>query len=211
MASLSSSGRCAITVSRRSSIGTVCAVVRGFPYPTELWEQVNAVSGDVTELPPRAEPPELLKFETSPTPDPHFPEGWDGAMRMALADPSWAERISKEMNVETEFRTTVSEVEQRLFSLGDPVPTAEEPSTRPVSVTGLVTYAQCPRRFYWSEVDPLPRRVNPAAVRGTEIHRRIELHQKGIVPLAVDDVPMIEPSFARTLTAGADGPVTSSA
>jgi len=51
-----------------------------------------------------------------------------------------------------------------------------------VSVTGLVTYAQCPKRFYWSEVDPLPRRHNLAATRGSEIHRRIELHQKGNIP-----------------------------
>src|SRR5690606_14075195 len=58
---------------------------------------------------------------------------------------------------------------------------------KPVSVTGLVTYAQCPKRFYWSEVDPLPRRANPAAVRGTEIHRRIELHHRGIVPLPIGD------------------------
>ena len=29
------------------------------------------------------------------------------------------------------------------------------------------------------------------------------------IAIAVDEVPMIEPSFARTLTAGADGAVTS--
>jgi RecB family exonuclease len=66
-----------------------------------------------------------------------------------------------------------------------------------VSVTGLVTYAACPKQFYWTEVDRLPRRRNPAAVRGTEVHRRIELFQKGQIPfeeIAQDiyDVPDLE-------------------
>jgi hypothetical protein len=51
-----------------------------------------------------------------------------------------------------------------------------------VSVTGLVTYAGCPKQFFWSEIDRLPRRRNPAAVAGTEVHRRIELIQKGNIP-----------------------------
>jgi DNA helicase-2/ATP-dependent DNA helicase PcrA len=51
-----------------------------------------------------------------------------------------------------------------------------------ISVTGLVTYAQCPKRYFWTSVDPLPRKPNPAAIRGTEVHRRIELHQRGQVP-----------------------------
>jgi DNA helicase-2/ATP-dependent DNA helicase PcrA len=59
----------------------------------------------------------------------------------------------------------------------------EPPSeSKTVSVTGLVTYAQCPKRFFWSEIDRLPRRRNPAAVAGTELHRRIELYQRGQVP-----------------------------
>jgi predicted RecB family nuclease len=64
-----------------------------------------------------------------------------------------------------------------------------------VSVTSLVTYAQCPKRFYWSDVDPLPRRRNPAAVRGSEIHRRIELHQRGQIPfedMAIDLYDAVE-------------------
>jgi DNA helicase-2/ATP-dependent DNA helicase PcrA len=41
-------------------------------------------------------------------------------------------------------------------------------------VTGLVTYARCPRQFYWTVVRPLPRRSSAAARLGTEIHRWIE-------------------------------------
>ena len=44
-----------------------------------------------------------------------------------------------------------------------------------LSVTGLVTYARCPRQFYWTVVRPLPRRSSAAARLGTEIHRWIEL------------------------------------
>jgi DNA helicase-2/ATP-dependent DNA helicase PcrA len=59
-------------------------------------------------------------------------------------------------------------------------------STLTTSVTGLVTYAGCPKRFFWTEVDRLPRRPNPAARYGTEVHRRIELHHRG--QLAFDEV-----------------------
>ncbi|HDL48907.1 MAG TPA: PD-(D/E)XK nuclease family protein, partial [Actinobacteria bacterium] len=50
-------------------------------------------------------------------------------------------------------------------------------------VTNLVTYATCPKRYFWTAVDPLPRRPSHAARRGIEIHRRIELHNLGTVPL----------------------------
>jgi DNA helicase-2/ATP-dependent DNA helicase PcrA len=43
-----------------------------------------------------------------------------------------------------------------------------------LSVTGLVTYARCPKRFYWCVVRPLPRRSSPAARLGSEVHRWIE-------------------------------------
>ena len=61
-----------------------------------------------------------------------------------------------------------------------PAPTGEPvvgPRRAPtaLSVTGLVTYARCPKQFYWSVVRPLPRRASGAARLGTEIHRWIEL------------------------------------
>jgi DNA helicase-2/ATP-dependent DNA helicase PcrA len=43
-----------------------------------------------------------------------------------------------------------------------------------LSVSGLVTYARCPRKFYWSVVRPLPRRSSPQARLGTAVHRWIE-------------------------------------
>jgi RecB family exonuclease len=44
-----------------------------------------------------------------------------------------------------------------------------------LSATGLVSYARCPRQFYWLAVRPLRRRASAAARIGTEIHRWIEL------------------------------------
>ncbi len=69
-----------------------------------------------------------------------------------------------------------------LFELPEPPAGArrEAPST---SATGLVTYAICPKRYYWSEVDRLPRRIGTAARRGIDVHRRIELHHLGVIPL----------------------------
>lgn len=157
--------------------------------PSPLWEEVNRITGDVPELPPPIDRPDLIRFESQATPDPVFPEGWDSAVRSTLRDPDWPDRLAEQRQIETEYRAAVAYMEERLFSLAETDPPAAVPETRPVSVTGLVTYAQCPKRFYWSEVDPLPRRLNPAAVRGTELHRRIELHQKGIIPLPIDDTP----------------------
>ncbi|MGI8809493.1 MAG: ATP-dependent DNA helicase [Acidimicrobiales bacterium] len=54
------------------------------------------------------------------------------------------------------------------------VPAAARVAPPALSVTGLVTYARCPKQFYWTVVRPLPRRSSAAARLGTEIHRWIE-------------------------------------
>jgi len=59
-----------------------------------------------------------------------------------------------------------------------------------VSVGGLVDYARCPKRFYWSAIRPLPRFAGPAARIGTEIHRWIEVHSHGQASLLeVEETP----------------------
>lgn len=50
-----------------------------------------------------------------------------------------------------------------------------------LSVTSLVTLGSCPKRYYWSHVDPLPRRRTTAMAAGTALHRRIELHNRGTI------------------------------
>jgi predicted RecB family nuclease len=104
-------------------------------------------------------------------------------LRAAVADEDALLEMAGAIGVADPYQQKVEEMLQTLFdldALGEMI--AEPEKARVVSVTGLVTYAQCPKRFFWSEVDPLPRRRNMAAIAGTELHRRIELHQRGQVP-----------------------------
>jgi DNA helicase II / ATP-dependent DNA helicase PcrA len=153
--------------------------------PSELFDLVekhpvtrNEGHADLSERPP------LLRFASpAASPDPLFDDGWDGALRSAVGDEDALRGMAGSLEVADAYQQRVEDMSQTLFDLhaaGVLVPVQEK--KRVVSVTGLVTYAQCPKRFFWSEIDPLPRRRNPAAVVGTEIHRRIELHQRGQVP-----------------------------
>jgi DNA helicase-2/ATP-dependent DNA helicase PcrA len=153
--------------------------------PSELFDlveqhPVSRNEGHVDQ-PPR---PPLLRFAAGGvSPDPLFDDGWDGAIRMAAHDEAAVEEMARAHDVSGSFRERIEALTQTLFDLdaaGSITPPPEK--ARVVSVTGLVTYAQCPKRFFWSEIDPLPRRRNPAAVAGTDLHRRIELHQRGQVP-----------------------------
>lgn len=56
-----------------------------------------------------------------------------------------------------------------------------------LSVSGVIDYARCPKRFYWSVVRPLPRFSGPAARVGTQIHRWIEVRSRGQASLLDDD------------------------
>ena len=156
--------------------------------PSELFELVeqhplSRNEGHADE-PPR---PALLRHdESGAAPDPLFETGWDGALREAVRDDGAVLARAKTLGLAEEYEQRVETMSQTLFDL-DSVGAILEPPVkgRTVSVTGLVTYAQCPKRFFWSEIDPLPRRRSVAAIAGTEIHRRIELHQRGQVPFEV--------------------------
>ena len=158
--------------------------------PSDLWLLVDGLEVSTNAgVAVVGERPDVLRLRhEDPTPDPLFPDGWDGALRRALDDPGTISALARQLGLEQEHQVLADEMQTRLFSLADPAKPSMGPETDTVSVTGLVTYAQCPKRFYWTSVDPLPRRRNLAAVRGTEVHRRIELHQRGQVPLdLVDD------------------------
>lgn len=158
--------------------------------PSALFELVSSTDG-VTDLghdpaPPR---PEVLRApDRVPAPDPLFPDGWAASLRRALEDPEALTEIAREAGLEKEFARRAREFQQRLFELSDVPADPAAPERNTTSVTGLVVYAACPRRHYWTEVDRLPRRPSPAARKGVEVHRRIELHGLGHVPIRELDV-----------------------
>jgi DNA helicase-2/ATP-dependent DNA helicase PcrA len=152
--------------------------------PSDLFELISAheSSTDAGHAPPGPRPEILSSGVGGTEPDPLFAEGWQALLRMASEDRESLDEIADRAGVADEYRSLVAATEQRLFELNQTRPEEQESEPMTVSVTGLVTFAQCPKRYFWTDVDPLPRRRNPAAVRGSEIHRRIELHQRGQVP-----------------------------
>jgi DNA helicase-2/ATP-dependent DNA helicase PcrA len=151
--------------------------------PSEFFEMAVDHADDLGTDDP-GERPEKLKYEPvgDGAPDPVFPDGWDTAMRLMTDDAGWAPRRAKDLGVGAAYDERVQHYQDKLFRIPDPPPPSE-PEPLLTSVTGLVTYAICPQRFYWSEVDRLPRRPSSAARRGVEVHRRIELFNRGKVPL----------------------------
>lgn len=152
--------------------------------PSELFDLVEAHATSVSAGHAEAgERPQILRApDRMAAPDPLFDQGWASALRLASQDSEKIDDMALELGVEEEYRERVDAMEDRLFRLAEPMGDEGVDEATTTSVTGLVTYAQCPKRFYWSQVDPLPRNRNPAAARGTELHRRIELHQRGHVP-----------------------------
>lgn len=152
--------------------------------PSELFELVrahpNSVDAGFVPEPPR---PEILRHDRSvDSPDPVFAAGWVRAMADQLADAGPIAALVDDLGIGPAHEAEMARWSDRLFALPEaPQLDSESPDTT-VSVTGLVTYAGCPKQFFWSEVDRLPRRRSQAAVAGTEVHRRIELHQRGKIP-----------------------------
>ena len=157
--------------------------------PSDLWKLVAEHPATRVESAPGDTPPpqpRLLRFEPdAPDPDPVFEKGWDGALRTELVQPGWAASQAELRDCVEEFTVAAANFNQMLMDLPPDRPDPDE-SLLTTSVTGLVTYAGCPKRFFWSEVDRLPRRPNPAARHGTAVHRRIELHHRG--QLAFEEV-----------------------
>lgn len=118
-----------------------------------------------------------------PAPDPHFPNGWHAALRAASAAP---DVVRPGGTTSAPYDDAVDQLSLTL----DGLPERQEPKAPEApaqSVSGLVTYATCPKRYYWSEVDRLPRRPARWLRAGVELHRQIELHNRGVVPLELAD------------------------
>lgn len=148
---------------------------------------------------------------THGSPDPLFPEGWEAAMRAAIADPGWpAARAGAAAGA---YDAAVDQLELIVANLPAPPATAAAAHRAiDVSVTSLVTLAGCPQRFRWTEVDPLPRRPSPSLQRGVEVHRRIELNGRGQIPLEdlsvdlYDAVESLGPVATTAMTAATTPP-----
>ncbi|MDX2343518.1 MAG: ATP-dependent DNA helicase, partial [Acidimicrobiia bacterium] len=152
--------------------------------PSPVLEAVaNAAGMDINHQvdEPGERPISLSIVSSVGAPDPLFADGWRDALRKTVADSEWPRQL-----VATGGDAYDAAVNQMHMILDDlPAPPADEATSHGVdtSVTGLVTMAGCPQRFYWSEVERLPRRQAPAMRRGVKVHRRIELHGRGEMPL----------------------------
>ena len=160
--------------------------------PSSVWTLVASQPGTRVDSQPLDAPPQpsLLRFEPdAPAPDPLFPGGWEEALRDELTSPGISRTRAPD---NAAFDRRRSEFEQMILELpvGQVQPEEQAAST---SVTGLVTYASCPKRFFWSEIERLPRMSSAPARAGTLVHRAIELHNRGQVPLADIDWESFDP------------------
>ena len=151
--------------------------------PSELFELCRRAGVVLHDTPVAPDRPSRAAYRSGvAAPDPGLPGGWAAVLRNTLEDPSWPRTEAVRLGLEEAYDAAVAARQDRLFALPDP-PVQLKDDTVVTSATGLVTYATCPRRYQWAFVDPLPRRSSDAARRGTDVHRRIELHNLGVIPL----------------------------
>jgi ATP-dependent DNA helicase UvrD/PcrA len=122
-----------------------------------------------------------------------FPEGWHQAAAEAARDPSFLEQRVRELPAAEvgEFQRLAAAHGERAALIEDRVeaqPALTVPTT--LSVSSVLSYLRCPKLFFWSHVRPLPRRPSEAARLGTEVHKWIELQERGQGTLIdVDEMP----------------------
>ena len=122
-----------------------------------------------------------------------FPEGWHQAAAEAVREPSFLEHRVRELQPAEvgAFRRLAAAHDERAALIEDRVE-AQAPLTVPttLSVSSVLSYLRCPKLFYWSHVRPLPRRPSEAARLGTEVHKWIELQERGQGTLIdLDELP----------------------
>lgn len=149
--------------------------------PSPLWniafDMEDSTPGpmeNISEAAPEREP----FVEAAPPPDPLFTNGAPAALRRTVEDSAWIEDEYPELTAAVEGR--VAQLELSIRNLSAPS-LAESPKRFVVSVTNMVTLASCPQKFKWIHHDRLPRRPRRSAVAGTVFHRRVELHNLGVV------------------------------
>src|SRR5439155_26704021 len=123
-----------------------------------------------------------------------FSEGWRRAAAEAAADRS--RLVAAAASMDEEKQRLYQEAADKNRSLGAHLMERETRSRHvpalpaTISVGSVMDYAQCPKRFYWSTVRPLPRFSGPAARIGTRIHAWIERQSSGQTSLIdLDEAP----------------------
>jgi DNA helicase-2/ATP-dependent DNA helicase PcrA len=121
-----------------------------------------------------------------PEADALFPAGWraaavevadaGGVVQAGLTDLLDEDSRRAFDAAAAERRSLAAHLREREAVEGGPVD-ARPPTA--VSASGVIDYARCPKRFYWTSVRPLPRFSGPAARIGTDVHRWIERRSVG--------------------------------
>ncbi len=149
--------------------------------PSPLWTLANEISeSEIGVIEPVSDspPPPPAYTEPAPSPDPLFKADAAEALRRTAHDPGWIEAEFPDLAISV--RERIVQLELLVEDLATPH-LEESPDRFVVSVTNLVTLASCPQKFEWTHHDRLPRRPQASAVRGTAFHRRIELHNLGVI------------------------------
>jgi DNA helicase II / ATP-dependent DNA helicase PcrA len=133
------------------------------------------------------------------TDDPVFPEGLAEAVERERAMPGTLEARVPPGQADA-FRAA-AEAGRHLLGVArvESTPARVEPP-RILSVTQVLTYARCPRDFYWSVVRPLPSPPKPAARLGIVVHRLLERRGRSLPDLLDGD------DLAGDLAAGLAAP-----
>jgi DNA helicase II / ATP-dependent DNA helicase PcrA len=114
--------------------------------------------------------------------DPVFPEGLAAAVELERAAPGTLETRVPPGQADA-FRAA-AEAGRHLLAAARVDPTsARVTPPRILSVTQVLTYARCPRDFYWSVVRPLPAAPKPAARLGIVVHRLLERRARSLPDL----------------------------
>jgi DNA helicase-2/ATP-dependent DNA helicase PcrA len=155
--------------------------------PSEFWGEIRAfpdveVLNEMRDTPQpnpliarRAERARVWPQAARRAPDPSYPDGFAATVARARAN---------------------TPEDHSLF------PVSEEPAPagpRALNVTSVVTYSDCPKKFYWTTIRPLPRRSSAAARIGTIVHAWID--QEGRVQGTLvdpDDYDRGRPETDRT-------------
>jgi DNA helicase II / ATP-dependent DNA helicase PcrA len=118
--------------------------------------------------------------------DPVFPEGLAEAVELERSTPGTLE--ARVPPGQADSYRAAAEAGRHLLDTArvDPTPARVE-APRILSVGQVLTYARCPRDFYWSVVRPLPSAPKPAARLGTMVHRLLERRARSLPDLLDSD------------------------